>query len=159
MPLLLVVLGLAVAAALLVGEIGAPPLGAPGPRPRPTPPPSPGAAVGEAESPGGRGRQRRSRRVLRDRRQRRSPSTCASATPGHGERRGVARRVGDAPGGGDRSGLAPAMLAALARADALLGRPVEVVAGAGLEVEVSPIGRVSDCSRWVPTPACAVFSP
>lgn len=32
-------------------------------------------------------------------------------------------------GGGDRSGLAPAMLAALARADGLLGRPVAVVSG------------------------------
>jgi hypothetical protein len=33
------------------------------------------------------------------------------------------------PGGGDRAGLAPAMLAALARADGLLGRPVHVVSG------------------------------
>jgi hypothetical protein len=32
-------------------------------------------------------------------------------------------------GGGDRAGLAPAMLAALARADGLLGRPVRVVSG------------------------------
>ena len=32
-------------------------------------------------------------------------------------------------GGGDRAGLAPAMLAALARADGLLGRPVHVVSG------------------------------
>jgi Putative Flp pilus-assembly TadE/G-like/D-alanyl-D-alanine carboxypeptidase len=32
-------------------------------------------------------------------------------------------------GGGDRAGLAPAMLAALARADSLLGRPVQVVSG------------------------------
>ncbi len=32
-------------------------------------------------------------------------------------------------GGGDREGLAPAMLAALARADELLGRPVPVVSG------------------------------
>jgi hypothetical protein len=31
--------------------------------------------------------------------------------------------------GGDRAGLAPAMMAALARADALLGRPVVVVSG------------------------------
>ena len=35
-------------------------------------------------------------------------------------------RSGD---GGDRAGLAPAMLAALARADGLLGRPVPVVSG------------------------------
>jgi hypothetical protein len=34
-----------------------------------------------------------------------------------------------AGGGGDRAGLDPAMLAALARADALLGRPVTVVSG------------------------------
>jgi hypothetical protein len=33
------------------------------------------------------------------------------------------------PAGGDRAGLAPAMLAALARADGLLGRPVRVVSG------------------------------
>jgi hypothetical protein len=33
------------------------------------------------------------------------------------------------PAGGDRAGLAPAMLAALARADGLLGRPVQVVSG------------------------------
>lgn len=32
-------------------------------------------------------------------------------------------------GGGDRAGLAPAMLAALARADGLLGHPVHVVSG------------------------------
>lgn len=32
-------------------------------------------------------------------------------------------------GGGDRAGLAPSMLAALARADRLLGRPVPVVSG------------------------------
>jgi hypothetical protein len=40
--------------------------------------------------------------------------------------------VGEAmsvPGGGDRVGLAPAMLAALARADGLLGRPVPVASG------------------------------
>lgn len=37
---------------------------------------------------------------------------------------------GDGPvGGGDRAGLAPAMVAALARADTLLGRPVPVVSG------------------------------
>jgi hypothetical protein len=46
----------------------------------------------------------------------------------------AARRPGapDAPapaGGGDRAGLAPAMLAALARADGLLGEPVHVVSG------------------------------
>lgn len=33
------------------------------------------------------------------------------------------------PGGGDRAGLAPAMVAALARADALLGHPVPVASG------------------------------
>ena len=36
---------------------------------------------------------------------------------------------GGPDGGGDRAGLAPAMLAALARADGLLGRPVAVVSG------------------------------
>ena len=35
----------------------------------------------------------------------------------------------DTAGGGSRSGLAPAMLAALARADGLLGSPVRVVSG------------------------------
>jgi hypothetical protein len=38
------------------------------------------------------------------------------------------RAGADGPGG-DRTGLAPAMLAALARADGLLGRPVPVVSG------------------------------
>jgi hypothetical protein len=36
---------------------------------------------------------------------------------------------GDGAGGGRRAGLAPAMLAALARADGLLGEPVRVVSG------------------------------
>lgn len=40
------------------------------------------------------------------------------------------RSAAAAPGGtGDRTGLAPAMLAALARADGLLGHPVDVVSG------------------------------
>ena len=38
-------------------------------------------------------------------------------------------------GGGDRAGLAPAMLAALARADGLLGHPVHVVSGLRTRVE------------------------
>jgi hypothetical protein len=42
----------------------------------------------------------------------------------------TAGRPGHPPsGGGDRAGLAPAMTAALARADALLGQPVTVVSG------------------------------
>lgn len=43
----------------------------------------------------------------------------------------------DAPGGGDRHGLAPAMVAALARADDLLGRPVPVASHeTGLAIDV-----------------------
>ena len=42
---------------------------------------------------------------------------------------GRAAPATDLAGGGDRAGLAPAMLAALARADGLLGRPVHVVSG------------------------------
>lgn len=45
------------------------------------------------------------------------------------ERIGGGRGDEGPAGGGDRDGLAPAMLAALARADALLGRPVPVVSG------------------------------
>jgi hypothetical protein len=46
------------------------------------------------------------------------------------ERAGTeATAVVTVPGGGDRRGLAPALLAALARADALLRRPVPVVSG------------------------------
>jgi hypothetical protein len=45
-----------------------------------------------------------------------------------GARPGTGRTV-PPEGGGDRAGLAPAMLAALARADGLLGRPVRVVSG------------------------------
>jgi hypothetical protein len=42
----------------------------------------------------------------------------------------VAAPAGPFPGGtGDRAGLAPAMLAALARADQLLGRPVPIASG------------------------------
>lgn len=37
--------------------------------------------------------------------------------------------AGGLPRGGDRAGLAPAMLAALARADGMLGSPVRVVSG------------------------------
>jgi hypothetical protein len=43
--------------------------------------------------------------------------------------RSVAGGTAPPAGGGDRAGLAPAMLAALARADGLLGRPVRVVSG------------------------------
>jgi hypothetical protein len=42
---------------------------------------------------------------------------------------------GEPAGGGDRAGLAPAMVAALARADTLLGRPVPVVSGLRTRVE------------------------
>ena len=47
---------------------------------------------------------------------------------GPGDAAAVAGAAGVA-GGGDRSGLAPAMLAALGRADARLGRPVPVASG------------------------------
>ncbi len=43
--------------------------------------------------------------------------------------RGTPGRGAEAGPGGDRTGLAPAMLAALARADGLLGRPVAVASG------------------------------
>ncbi|MGH9187482.1 MAG: M15 family metallopeptidase [Acidimicrobiales bacterium] len=63
--------------------------------------------------------------------------TDASVEVFVGEARAVARARVDGPwgteaippGGGDRVGLAPSMLAAVARADALLGRPVPVVSG------------------------------
>lgn len=47
----------------------------------------------------------------------------------------------DAAPGGDRTGLAPAMLAALARADSLLGRPVEVVSGLRTRAEQEELWR------------------
>jgi D-alanyl-D-alanine carboxypeptidase/Putative Flp pilus-assembly TadE/G-like len=40
-----------------------------------------------------------------------------------------AEPAGSTPRGGDRAGLSPAMLAALARADGLLGHPVRVISG------------------------------
>lgn len=43
--------------------------------------------------------------------------------------------------GGDRAGLAPAMLAALARADGLLGRPVPVVSGLRTRAEQEALWR------------------
>jgi hypothetical protein len=54
---------------------------------------------------------------------------------GHARARAEAERTtgwvdgGSVAGGGDRAGLAPVMVAALSRADALLGRPVPVVSG------------------------------
>lgn len=50
----------------------------------------------------------------------RASGELASARPGG---------QGDGESAGDRAGLAPAMLAALSRADALLGRPVPVASG------------------------------
>lgn len=44
-------------------------------------------------------------------------------------------------GGGDRDGLAPEMLAALERADALLGRPVPVVSGLRTRAEQEALWR------------------
>ncbi|HKY68965.1 MAG TPA: D-alanyl-D-alanine carboxypeptidase family protein, partial [Acidimicrobiales bacterium] len=44
-------------------------------------------------------------------------------------------------GGGDRAGLAPAMLAALARADALLGHPVPVASGLRTRAEQEELWR------------------
>lgn len=59
-----------------------------------------------------------------------------------------ARSVGPAEGertvpagGGDRAGLAPAMQAALARADALLGRPVPVMSGLRTRAEQEALWR------------------
>jgi len=54
------------------------------------------------------------------------------AVDAYARARATTRAVGAGPGpgsGGERAGLAPAMLAALARADGALGRPVEVVSG------------------------------
>jgi hypothetical protein len=130
------VLALAVAAALLVGEIGAAASRRARAQATADAAALAGAAAGEAEA----------RAVAGDNGGVVESFTRTGATVT------VAVRVGDAnatataeassvgltpPGGGDRSGLAPAMLAALARADALLGRPVEVVGGGGLEVEVA----------------------
>jgi len=57
-----------------------------------------------------------------------------------GTRRVTAGGAATGPGG-DRAGLAPAMLAALARADGLLGRPVEVVSGLRTRVEQEELWR------------------
>jgi hypothetical protein len=135
-PLLLVVLALAVAAALLVGEIGAAAARRAKAQAAADAAALAGAAAGEAEA----------RAVAADN------GAVVESFLRTGATATVAVRVADAratasaeasnsglspPRGGDRSGLAPAMLAALARADALLGRPVEVVGGRGLEIEVA----------------------
>ena len=63
--------------------------------------------------------------------------------PGPSAPVGGGRAGGGAPaaGGGDRGGLAPAMLAALARADGLLGRPVPVASGLRTRAEQDALWR------------------
>ena len=58
------------------------------------------------------------------------------ASPG-----GDAGAAGDGGDGGDREGLAPAMRAALARADALVGAPVPVVSGLRTRAEQEELWR------------------
>lgn len=144
-PLLLVVLGLAVAAALLVGEVGV----AAARRAHAQTAADAAALAGAlfvTDSGAGEGE---ARRVAADNGAVVEAFAVDGATVTVTVRLGEARASASAeaspvagalspPGGGDRSGLAPALLAALARADALLGRPVAVVEGRGLEVEVSP---------------------
>jgi Putative Flp pilus-assembly TadE/G-like len=55
---------------------------------------------------------------------------------------------GLAAGGGDRAGLAPVMVAALARADALLGRPVPVVSGYRTAAEQTLLWAHRDTSPY-----------
>jgi putative Flp pilus-assembly TadE/G-like protein len=137
-PLLLVVLALAVAAALLVGAIGA----AASRRARAQ------TAADAAALAGAVAGEPAARALAAD-----NDGSLESFERAGGVATAVVR-VDDASatasaeasssaalapaGGGDRRALAPAMHAALARADELLGRPVEVVRGDGLWIEVAP---------------------
>jgi Putative Flp pilus-assembly TadE/G-like len=144
-PLLLVVLGLAVAAALLVGEVGV----AAARRAHAQTAADAAALAGALSVAVPAAAEAEARRVATDNGAVVESFAVGGATVTVTVRLGGARASASAeaspvagalspPGGGDRSGLAPALLAALARADALLGRPVAVVGGRGLEVEVSP---------------------
>ncbi|HEX6237488.1 MAG TPA: M15 family metallopeptidase [Acidimicrobiales bacterium] len=69
--------------------------------------------------------------------------------------RARARRIGAAAGsaagssaGGDRAGLSPAMRAALARADALLGHPVPVVSGLRTRAEQQALWDRRHANRY-----------
>jgi len=137
-PLLLVVLGLSVAAALLVGAIGA----AASRRARAQTAADAAALAGAvAGEPGARALAADNDGSLESFER---AGEVATAVVRVDDARATASAEASstaalAPaGGGDRGALAPAMHAALARADALLGRPVEVVAGEGLRIEVSP---------------------
>jgi hypothetical protein len=136
-PLLLVVLALAVAAALLVGEVGAAASRRARAQTAADAAALAGAAAGEAEARAVAYENDGKVELFR----REGAVVTVTVRVADARATASAEAASVAPvspaGGGDRSDLAPAMLAALARADQLIGAPVQVVAGAGLEVEVS----------------------
>jgi hypothetical protein len=143
-PLLLVVLALATAAAVIVAQIAGAALERSRAQTAADAAALAGAAAGDDAA--------RAAATANDAEVTRYRDDGESVEVDVAHRRARARATAEAAGvpapvgGGDREGLAPVMLAALARADALLGRPVPVASGhrSRAEQEALWAGRASN---------------